>query len=42
MKRYHPDLYMRASSVEQARVNHIVVRVRHAYDILTREEVNLH
>ena len=42
MKRYHPDLYMRASPVEQARVNHIVVRVRHAYDILTRDEVNLH
>ena len=42
MKRYHPDLYMRASPVEQARVNHIVVRVRHAYDLLTRDEVNLH
>jgi hypothetical protein len=42
IKRYHPDLYMRASPVEQARVNHIVVRVRHAYELLTRDGVNRH
>lgn len=42
IKRYHPDLYMKASPTEQARVNHIIVRVRHAYDLLTREGTNLH
>lgn len=37
MKQYHPDRYMRAPRHEQERVKYITVRVRHAYDVLTRE-----
>ena len=37
MKQYHPDRYMRAPRQEQERVKYITVRVRHAYDVLSRE-----
>jgi hypothetical protein len=37
MKRYHPDLYMKAPAEEQERIRQAALKVRHAYDLLTKE-----
>lgn len=37
MKKYHPDLYMKAPAAEQERVRQAALQVRHAYDLLSKE-----